>query len=108
MGFKAATEADFTAQVIQLAHIHGWKVAHFRPAETAKGWRTAVQGDGAGFPDLILVKAGRPVVYAELKSDGGKTSSAQDMWLETLRLTPSQAFVWRPDDWPEIEKVLGT
>lgn len=44
------TEIQWQAQVIELAHILGWTVAHFRPALTKHGWRTPVQADGAGFP----------------------------------------------------------
>ncbi len=50
-------EADFQAQVIDLLHLHGWVVAHFRPARTAKGWITPVAADGAGFLDLLAVHA---------------------------------------------------
>jgi hypothetical protein len=50
------TEAEFLAQVLQLAKLCGWLTAHFRPAKTAHGWRTAVQGDGAGWPDLVLLR----------------------------------------------------
>jgi hypothetical protein len=47
------TEAAFLRQVLDLAKLRGWRTAHFRPAQTSRGWRTAVQGDGAGFPDLV-------------------------------------------------------
>jgi hypothetical protein len=30
--------------VIELAKLRGWRTAHFRPARTAHGWRTAVLG----------------------------------------------------------------
>lgn len=43
-------ERQWQAQVIELARILGWRVAHFRPALTKHGWRTPVQADGAGFP----------------------------------------------------------
>jgi hypothetical protein len=101
------TEAEFTAQVIAFARLHRWRVAHFRPALTRRGWRTAVQGDGAGFPDLVCVRGGR-VVVAELKVGRGKTTEAQDDWLAAFGRTDARAYLWRgPDDWPVIESVLA-
>jgi len=34
------SEADFESRVVDFARLLGWRVAHFRPARTAKGWRT--------------------------------------------------------------------
>lgn len=99
---RRTPEADFQRQVIDLAHLHGWLVAHFRPANTANGWRTAVEADGAGFPDLVLARGGS-VLFWELKADrGGEPSPAQRAWLAVL---PS-ARVMRPNDWQEIEGLL--
>jgi VRR-NUC domain len=100
------TEAEFTAQVIAFARLHGWRVAHFRAARTAQGWRTAVQGDGAGFPDLVLVKGTRMIV-AELKAGRGKTTPEQDAWLTAFAAAGVSTFVWRPGDWRDIERVLA-
>ena len=104
------TEAKFTRMVIELAHHCGWKTAHFRPALTAKGWRTAVQGDGVGFPDLVLVHRVRRVgFWVELKVPPNKVTAEQQDWLDVLGACchkPGRAAVWTPDDWPEIEKIL--
>lgn len=115
------TEAEFTRQVIELAQHLGWRVAHFRPAQTSKGWRTAVSGDGAGFPDLVMVRDGR-LIFAELKVGKNKLSPQQDEWLRELqgvlfRRVPSgnhaggvnsvMAVEWRPDDWESIEYFLA-
>ncbi len=94
------TEAAFTATVIEFAKLYGWLVTHFRPAQTARGWRTPVQGD-KGFPDCVFAKEGR-VVFAELKVKG-KPSEEQKAWLEAL----PNAYLWTPADWDSIEKVLG-
>jgi hypothetical protein len=101
----AITEAEFTAQVLELAKRLGWRAAHFRPARTARGWRTAVQGDGAGFPDLVLVR--RRVIVAELKAGRGKLTPAQTDWLGVFERAGITAYVWHPRDWPQIELVLG-
>jgi hypothetical protein len=62
-------------QVLELAKICGWRTAHFRPAKTSKGWRTPVSGDGAGLPDLILVRPPE-IVFAESRlACGGRGTS---------------------------------
>lgn len=98
------TEAEFQKAVIEYAQMRGWRVAHFRPARTEKGWRTAVTGDGVGFPDLVLVR--RRVIFAELKSDTGCVSVAQADWINALHDAGQEAYVWRPKDWDQIERTL--
>ena len=102
------TEAGFTMAVIALAKLHGWRTAHFRPARTKDGgWRTAVSGDGAGFPDLILVRGTR-IIAAELKVGKGKLTQAQSDWLSDLGRVPGMTTcVWRPADWCEIVEWLS-
>lgn len=101
----AITESQFQAQVIELARLLGWRSAHFRPALTARGWRTPVQGDGAGFPDTVLVRRDR-LVIAELKSAAGKVSSEQTAWLAALEAAGCETFLWRPTDLDDIAEVL--
>lgn len=109
------SEESLQSAVIDLAQLRGWKVAHFAPARTEKGWRTPVRADGKGFPDLVLVK-GRRLIFAELKSQKGRVSPEQAAWLDALSgdafLAPGEyrdveVKVWRPADWPEIEAVLS-
>lgn len=103
------SEAEFTAQVIGFARLHGWRSAHFRPALTRSGrWTTAVQGDGKGFPDLVLVR-GRPpeLLFAELKVGRNKPTEEQAVWLAQLAATGVAAYLWCPEDWTEIEAVLS-
>ncbi len=105
-GGPKVSEKDFLAAVTALAQARGWRVAHFRPGLTRSGkWRTAVQGDGKGFPDLVLVRRER-LLWAELKADGGKLSPAQEDWLFALEVAGQDVWVWRPKDWQEIEEVL--
>lgn len=100
------TEAQLSDSVIELAHLLGWRVAHFRPARTAHGWRTPVAADGAGWPDLTMVRGDR-IVFAELKSRSGKLSGGQQVWLDALSAVGT-VCVWRPEHWTsgEIEAVL--
>lgn len=101
------TEAEFTRMVLKLARLRGWRTAHFRPAMRKDGsYRTAVQGDGVGFPDLLLVR-GNVMLAAELKVGKNRTTPEQDEWLEAFDLVRGcYAMQWRPTDWPEIERVL--
>ena len=102
------TEAEFTRAVLALAKLLGWSTFHVRPARTLRGWRTAVQGDGCGFPDVLMIHhACHRIVVAELKADGGRLTREQARWLELFRSCGVPAFVWRPSSsWPEIERVL--
>ena len=98
------SENDFYNQIVDLAHTFGWKVADFRPAQTAKGWRTPVGADGKGFPDLVLsrIKDGeRRVIFAELKAEKGVLSVEQLEWLTVLK-----GEVWRPSDFDRIVELL--
>lgn len=100
-------EAGFTRAVLQLAALHGWRSAHFRPAMTKSGrWVTAVQGDGVGFPDLVLVRGCRLIV-AELKSANGKYGPGQEDWLAAFRGVPGvEVYLWKPADWSELCELL--
>ena len=59
----------------------------------------------AGFPDLVIVGPGE-VIYAELKSERGRLSSAQAEWIEALNAAGTKAYVWRPSDMREISQIL--
>jgi hypothetical protein len=85
------TEAQFTETVIELAKLRGWRVAHFRPARTSRGWRTPMMGD-VGFPDLVLARKGE-VIFAELKVGNNKMSAAQVAWADQIM----SVRLWRPE-----------
>jgi hypothetical protein len=111
------TEAQFQAAVIDYARALGWLVYHTHDSRHS----------AAGFPDLVLVHRGEStqtvprncrLVFAELKTQKGRTSLAQAEWLEALGVVlarggamldqepRSAVYLWRPSDWPEIERVL--
>lgn len=98
------SERDFQRQIIEYAQLKGWRVAHFRPALTEKGWRTAVSADGAGFPDLVLVRD--RVIFAEVKAKSGKATVEQTVWGEALLVAGSEYYLWRPSQWPDIQSTL--
>ena len=90
------TEREFEAAVVELAKLNGWKVFHpFDSRRSEPGW-----------PDLTLVR-GQRLVVAELKSERGKLSAAQTDWTHALLFAGVDIRVWRPRDWPEIERTLA-
>ena len=112
MTMPPISEADFLRQVTDLADLYGWRWVHFRPAQTLRGWRTPVSGPlGKGWPDLVLVKPERGVIFAELKGDKGRPTPEQAEVLRWLHLTGVgtcvSAYVWRPRDFDEVVRVLS-
>lgn len=97
-------EAEWQKIVIETARMFGWRVAHFRPAQTSKGWRTPVAADGKGFPDLVLVR--ERVIFAELKGETGKLAEEQYAWLHDLERAGAESYVWRPGDWEQVAATL--
>jgi hypothetical protein len=98
------TEREFQTAVTDALSVFGWRWTHFRPATTAKGWRTPISG-AKGFPDVVAVRDGR-VLFLELKTEAGRLTHDQRQWLAELELTGGEAHCWRPSDWPAIEETL--
>lgn len=60
-----------------------------------------------GYPDWHIVHpAKRRSIFVELKAEQGRISSAQQWWLDTLRDCGCEAYIWRPSDFAEAERVL--
>ena len=101
------TEAEFLRQVIDLAEIYHWSYVHFRPAQTARGWRTPVQGPlGKGWPDLILVRGDR-LLAVELKAEKGRITEDQLHVMDILDGAGFETAFWRPSDFGAIQAALG-
>lgn len=91
--------------VIETARLFGWKVAHFRAVETKRrGWQVPVAADGAGFPDLLLVRD--RIIAAELKSGSGRVRPDQREWLDRFATAGCEAYVWRDDDYDAVVATL--
>jgi hypothetical protein len=74
--------------------------------ERLRALRTPVTADGAGWPDLVLVRPPR-IIFAELKGERGTASQRQTEWLDVLRLLPQvEVYLWHPNDWPTLVEVL--
>jgi hypothetical protein len=65
---------------------------------------TAVGADGAGWPDLVLVKGNR-LIFWEVKADKGRLSGEQWDWLARLKKV-AQAEVVQPHQWEYIQRTL--
>lgn len=106
---SAITEAEFQDQVVDYAHLKGWKVAHFHVAMTKAGeYHTPVAADAKGWPDLCMIRDERMVV-AELKSETGRLSPEQADWIAKfsyLDASTVRTFVWQPHEWDDIVEVL--
>jgi hypothetical protein len=88
-------EAAFQAQVLDLAGRLGW--THYHPYDSRRS--------NPGFPDLVLVRD--RVIFAELKTQLGRLSSAQAGWRDRLLAAGAEWHLWRPDDLPAIAWTLG-
>ncbi len=104
------SEAEFQKQVIALARELGWRVAHFRGVRTLTPdgrmiWMTPVQGDGAGFPDTLLLRGPR-IMVIELKIEGGVLDDAQSCWLAAFAQAGVEWHIFFPWQMDEIETCL--
>lgn len=105
---RSMSEAELQNDcVLPMAKTFGWKVAHFRPGRTISGWVTPVSADGAGFPDLVMLREFRMVVV-ELKSQRNSLSPEQSEWMNSFKMCGAEVYLWRPSDWLDgtIESVL--
>lgn len=84
------TERQFQDWIVGVATDHGW--LHYHTYDSRRS--------DPGFPDLVLVKTGRPVLFYEVKTEKGRVSMAQQSWLGSLNRSNSQvkAMVVRPSD----------
>ena len=95
------SEETLQAKVEDLAQRLGWRKYHTHDSRRSD----------KGFPDLVLVHAGRGrVLYRELKKQTGRVTKEQKEWLADLTAAGQDAGLWRPVHWFDrtIEKELLT
>ena len=97
-------EAILLGHIKETARWYGWLVYHTYDSRHSE----------AGFPDLVMVNYHLGlVIFAEIKANAGRVSPEQQVWVTALEVVSSLAgsrvlvFVWRPSDWPDIERVLA-
>lgn len=76
------TEAECQRTIVDACKVLGYRVHHCRPAWSARGYRTPIQGH-PGFVDLVIAGHGR-VFCVELKRPGNKVTDDQQAWLDAL------------------------
>jgi hypothetical protein len=100
------SEAQFQRRVLDTAELFGLRCHHARPAQTGRGWRTAISGS-AGYPDVTMVEPGR-LLIVELKAEAGAVRPEQRQWLDLLATVRTvEVHLWRPSDWPTALSVLS-
>jgi hypothetical protein len=92
---ESIRESEFQSQIVDTAQKLRWLVYH-----THDSRRSA-----AGYPDLTLVRRDR-LIFAEVKTEKGKTSPAQEIWLKALEDAGCKVFVWKPSMFDKIIEVL--
>ncbi len=97
------SEQEFQDQIVDIAHAHGWFVAHWRG-----DLHRIAQYDAEGFPDLLMLRESRGIIAAEIKGAKTPVAPAQFEWLETFRFAGAKAFLWRVgvDSLESIEEIL--
>ena len=100
-------EGAFLGRLRRLALDHGWLAYHTHDSRKSE----------MGFPDLCLARAasatsqGRQgrLIFAELKSQQGKVTREQAVWLDVLRHTVPgiEVYLWRPSDFNNIVQILS-
>lgn len=90
----AVSEKAFMQAVVRFAREHSWYAYHTHDSRRSL----------PGYPDLTLVHPTRQVaLWAELKVPGGDLTLQQERWLTALsQVRETAAFMWTPDQWPEI------
>jgi hypothetical protein len=87
-------EVGFLGRVRRFARDHAWETYHTHRSDHSE----------PGFPDLVLVR--ETVLWVELKTNTGKLTKEQALWLSILAHAGQETHIWRPRDWPEIEARL--
>ena len=99
------TEQVFQSQIVELAHLFGFTVLEIRKARTKRSWRTPWGADGEGYPDLTMFKSQRRVAI-EVKSEKGKLSDHQQLWLDILAVAGFETYVFRPSHYDLVVEIL--
>jgi hypothetical protein len=107
-------ESDWQEQIVGRTRDHegiairtGWQTLHVRAGASSRGrWSVPVSGSLAkGWPDLILVRPGRRIA-AELKVRPRVPTPEQLHVLAILDAAGFETFVWYPEDFEEVVRVL--
>jgi hypothetical protein len=93
---RRVRESEFMRAVIRVAESQGWAVYH-----THDSRRSA-----AGFPDLVLLRRELQLAVELKRSAQERPTAEQLAWLARFRAARVPAFVWTPEVWADVERVL--
>lgn len=87
-----------------LARQYGYLAHHMRASLSQSGrWMSAISGD-PGFPDWVFAKnlldhptASPDCFVVETKAGNSKTSSAQRVWIESMKAAGIEVHVWNDE-----------
>ncbi|MFI8595884.1 VRR-NUC domain-containing protein [Rothia koreensis] len=80
------TEKQLQTHIMLLARRLKWRSYHTHDSRRSQ----------PGFPDLVLVRPDRGVLWRELKTTRGRLTRDQQAWLNDLTQAGQNAAVWRP------------
>lgn len=101
------TETQWQEQVVDLAHLLGWKHLHVRRS-IGKGRKWQTTTNRRGWPDLLLWAPGRGFVALELKSETGSPTDEQLEVLAELEAAGARTMVARPSDFEAVQDLLSS
>lgn len=91
------SERALQSAIMRLAKDNGWLAYHTWNARKS----------APGYFDCTFAKVGHPLVLAELKTATGSLTIEQQRWYDiTKQTTGVECYIWRPDDWDLVEKLL--
>lgn len=103
---RAVSEYDFQVAVTRYAKAQGWMPMYFRKTAT-QGKDRWVAVAPPGWPDLTLLRLDK-LVCIECKSEKGKPTEAQQLWLAGLdRVAGVSTYLFRPSDASTVMQVLA-
>jgi hypothetical protein len=107
MNLNQVTETEWQQQVIQLAHLLGWKHNYTRRS-IGKGHQWVTATSTVGWPDLTMWHEDQHrVIFAELKTEKGKLAPEQGVVLRSLAAAGAEVYVWRPSDLDHVQETLS-
>jgi hypothetical protein len=84
-------------QLRSLAAMYGWRIYHTHDSRRSE----------PGFPDVVAVHRDRGFLVAELKSEKGRLSREQELWLSAFEEVGVETHVWRPAHLQEMAWRFG-
>lgn len=99
----AVSEREWQKTLVVLFETLGYHVNHVFPLQTKHGWRTGTTAEG--WPDLMALRR-EWLIVVEVKSEKGKATDAQLVWLQRFALLPfTRSWILRPS--ASVQTVAG-